>query len=164
MAASPADIRYWDACAFLGYFREEKDIVGGCADVLEAADRGQVQLVTSSLTIAEVLHIKGEKALEKQRRETVELFFMKPLVAVRAVTRRDAELAQALYWDHRIKPKDAIHVATALRAGIEVFETKDQGLLKKSILRFEGYASLTLQLPHMKTPTLGFPPPERTGD
>jgi predicted nucleic acid-binding protein len=37
-----------------------------------------------------------------------------------------------LVWNHGIRPKDAIHVATALDAGALALETFDDGLLKKS--------------------------------
>jgi len=35
-------------------------------------------------------------------------------------------------WNHKIKPKDAIHVATALALKVPCLETFDTGLLKKS--------------------------------
>jgi predicted nucleic acid-binding protein len=51
---------------------------------------------------------------------------------LRNVTRLVAESAQDLVWDHGVKPKDAIHVATALEAKVQALETFDDGLLKKS--------------------------------
>ena len=35
-------------------------------------------------------------------------------------------------WDNRIKPKDAVHVATALNTKCTVLETFDKGLLEES--------------------------------
>jgi predicted nucleic acid-binding protein len=43
-----------------------------------------------------------------------------------------SESAQELVWQHGIRPKDAIHVATALDAKALALETFDEQLLKKS--------------------------------
>jgi predicted nucleic acid-binding protein len=43
-----------------------------------------------------------------------------------------AEEARKLVWGHGIKPKDAIHVATALDAEVDRMETFDDALIKKS--------------------------------
>ena len=51
---------------------------------------------------------------------------------LRNVTRVVSESAQELVWDHGVRPKDAIHVATALEAQVQALETFDDGLLKKS--------------------------------
>jgi len=61
------------------------------------------------------------------------------------VTRSIAEAAQDVVWNHDIKPKDAIHVATALDAKIAVLETFDENLLTKS--GTVGNPSLTIRKP-----------------
>ena len=38
-------------------------------------------------------------------------------------------------WDHNIQPKDSLHLATAIAAGVELFETYDRELLRKQELR-----------------------------
>ena len=38
-----------------------------------------------------------------------------------------------MVWDHGIEPKDALHVATALSAKVDVFNTFDQPLINKSL-------------------------------
>jgi hypothetical protein len=48
------------------------------------------------------------------------------------VTRNISESAQDLVWNQSIKPKDAIHVATALEAKIYILETFDDGLIGKT--------------------------------
>ena len=48
------------------------------------------------------------------------------------MSRKIAESAQFLVWDHDIKPKDAIHVATALHLSVDALETFDAGLIGKS--------------------------------
>lgn len=61
-----------------------------------------------------------------------EEIFRRSFLRVRNVTRRTAELAQDLVWDHQIRPKDAIHVATGLEARAVILETFDDLLIGKS--------------------------------
>ena len=124
--------RYWDSDCFLGWFNAEADKEAYCRDVLEEAEAGKLLLVTSALTIAEVLALRGQPRIPPANREKVEAFFRKDYIAVRSVTRRISESARALVWDHNIKPKDAIHVATAIDAKLSLMNTFDEHLWKRS--------------------------------
>ena len=53
------DFRYWDANVFLGWLKDEADKVDYCRPVIEAANAGKIKIVTSALTITEVLWMKG---------------------------------------------------------------------------------------------------------
>lgn len=125
----PLDRRYWDSDAFLGHLNGEPDKAAACAEVLEAAEAGRIVIVTSALTIAEVLYCKGRKPIPASDREKVSAFFKQPYVSVQNVTRRISELAREVYWDHGVMPKDAIHVATALVYKLPVLNTFDGVLL-----------------------------------
>jgi hypothetical protein len=69
-----AERRYWDADCFLGWLLAEADKEEQCRVVLEAAERGDVLLVSSALTIAEVLAIRGHPRIGDDRRVLVEGF------------------------------------------------------------------------------------------
>jgi PIN domain nuclease of toxin-antitoxin system len=89
--------------------------------------------VTSALTLAQVLALRGAKRLPpnpKLKKKVVD-FFKNEYIAVQNVTREVAELARDLVWDHGIKPKDAMHVASAIAVEAPVFETYDQPLVRK---------------------------------
>ncbi|HXG26992.1 MAG TPA: hypothetical protein VNL94_09125 [Candidatus Binatia bacterium] len=75
MATKPR--RYLDSDCFIGYLAEEPDKVSACKDVIEAAERGQLTIVTSSLTLAEVVKVRKQPGLHPTTRERVRLFFMK---------------------------------------------------------------------------------------
>jgi len=60
------DHRYWDSDCFLGWLQAEADKERECQDVLEAAKDGRVRIVTSALTIAEVLMVKGKSLFPRQ--------------------------------------------------------------------------------------------------
>ncbi len=59
-------------------------------------------------------------------------FFRRSFLRVLNVDRAIAERAQRLVWESNIKPKDAIHVATALRYKCQMLETFDVSLIQLS--------------------------------
>jgi predicted nucleic acid-binding protein len=128
------DYRYWDSVTFLGWLSEEADKVAECKPVLEAAEAGTVTLVTSALTIAEVLWLKGHKKVPPAQARKIEAFFRHRWIVVRELDRFVAEDARELVWTKNVKPKDAIHLATALRQDVsfDQFDTFDGDLIKLS--------------------------------
>jgi predicted nucleic acid-binding protein len=128
------DYRYWDSVTFLGWLAEEADKAAECQLVLEAAESGTIQIVTSALTIAEVLWLKGHKKVHASHAKKIESFFRHSWIIVREVDRFVAEDARELVWNKNIKPKDAIHLATALRQDVpfDQFDTFDGDLIKLS--------------------------------
>ena len=124
---------YWDSATFLAYFKEEEGRSDLCRNTLERAERGQVGIITSALTIAECLWLRGEPLpIPKNRSEIVRRFFRRSFIRVRNVTRQTAELAQDVVWDYGIRPKDAIHVATAIENKVGIVETFDEPFIDKS--------------------------------
>jgi predicted nucleic acid-binding protein len=136
------EIIYWDSDAFLGWLQNEQGKANLCRATFERAEKGEVILVTSALTIAEVLWTRNGPKLSKDKATLVRRFFRRSYIRVRAVTRSISESAQDVVWDHGIRPKDAIHVATALDAKVLVLETFDAGLISKS-----GTVGLTIRTP-----------------
>ncbi|MFM9863974.1 MAG: type II toxin-antitoxin system VapC family toxin [Micropepsaceae bacterium] len=126
------ELIYWDSDAFLGWLQEEAGKVELCQGTIERAESGEVLIVTSALTIAEVLWMRGAPKIPKDKAAILRKFFRRSFIRVRNVTRAISELAQDVVWDSGIRPKDAIHVATTLDAKISVLETFDEGLLTKS--------------------------------
>ena len=127
-----ADRRYWDSNAFLGWLNDEKDKVGKCEGVLAAAEDGRIEIVTSAITLTEVIRLKGEKPIPKEKEQTIRDFFEQPWILIREVDRFVAEDARQLIWAHGVKPKDAIHLATALRLKLSTFDTFDGDLIALS--------------------------------
>ncbi|MDN3625583.1 type II toxin-antitoxin system VapC family toxin [Methylobacterium isbiliense] len=126
------EYRYWDSDCFLGWLQAEPDKEARCKEVLKEARAGNITIVTSALTIAEVLVYRGHARVPPEKRLMVEKFFKNEFIIVRSVTRRVAEKARELVWDFGIFPKDAVHVATAVDAKLQVMNTFDHGLIKKS--------------------------------
>lgn len=143
MATPRAEARYWDSDCFLGWLLGEADKVDGCRQVLAAAAEGRVMIYTSTLTIAEVLHLKGRPRIAADERQAVERFFDHRYIVPVPLVREIAELARDLVWDQGIAPKDAVHVASAISTRLELLNTFDHGLLGKNGLEV---ASRTLAI------------------
>ena len=123
---------YWDTDCFLGHLQAEVGKAEKCDGVLERAERGDVLIITSALTIAEVLWMRGGPRIPKEKAEIVQKFFRRSYIRVVNVSRKVAMAAQTHVWEDDIRPKDAIHVATALAFGVNALETFDSGLICKS--------------------------------
>ena len=125
--------RYWDTNCFLGVLNEEQDKIGRCRAVLREAENGAVRIVTSALTLTEVLWPKGVPVpLPKHDAEKIHKFFRHEWIVVYDVDRTLAESARDVVWNHSVQPKDAIHVATALDAKVDQFDTFDGPLIRLS--------------------------------
>jgi predicted nucleic acid-binding protein len=123
---------YWDSDCFIAHLQAEHGKVDQCDGVIERAERGDVLLVTSALTIAEVLWMREAPRLSKDKAAIVQKFFRRSYIRVVNVNRKIAESAQTHVWDNDIRPKDAIHVATAISFGCDALETFDKSLIGKS--------------------------------
>ncbi len=93
-----------------------------------------MRILTSALTIPEVLWIKGRNRVPADSAAKAEAFFKHEWIVIRELDRFIAEDARALVWDHNVKPKDAVHVATALKRDlpIEQLDTFDEPLIRLS--------------------------------
>ncbi len=147
--------RYWDSDCFLGWLQNETGKADKCAAVLALAEKGEVEIVTSTLTLAEVLMLRGREALPRNRGSTVAALFNRKNIETVDVTRRIAEAGRELVWEHGIHPKDAIHVATALAAGATVLNTFDRGLIARS--GKTGEPPLPIEEPEVAEPELSLP-------
>jgi len=124
-------IRYWDANAFLGWFNDEAGRANLCENVLALAEEGKLLIVTSAITLTEVIRLEGKPRLKPEQEETIRKFFEREYIIVRNVDRVVAERARQLIWEHSfLRPKDSIHIATALELKIPILDTFDDDLLK----------------------------------
>lgn len=108
------------------YFIEENPVyLETIRPFFVALDRGDLRVVTSTVTLLEVLvHPlrRGEKELAQQYRDI--LIGVKGLVTI-SLTQDIAEEAARLRACYSIRTPDAIQIATALRAGATCLITND---------------------------------------
>ena len=116
--------RAWDSCNWISLIAEDEaaraDI---CQRILTDASRGNGVILTSALTLAEVVKGRGQPQLTETQEETIVRFFDHSYILIHDVTRAVAETARGLSRRHGLKPPDAIHLATALLGNADVFET-----------------------------------------
>lgn len=143
---------YWDSVCFLGWLQDEIDKVDQCREVLDECEAGRMIIVTSALTVAEVIAMRGKPRVPTTDLEKVEAFFKRSYIDIHSVTRRTAEDARKLVWQGRVAPKDAVHMATALQLNLEELHTFDGGMIDESGMH--GDPPLIIRRPSIAQPKL----------
>jgi predicted nucleic acid-binding protein len=95
---------------------------------LRAALAGDIEVVTSMLTIAECRRAKqGKPPTEEMKKVIRSVLASGKVFHLAEVTQTIAETARDLEWEHGINLSgaDAVHVATAFRTGCKEFFTLD---------------------------------------
>lgn len=116
---------YWDTCCFLGWFQQEPDKRDGLGVLLDEAEAGDLVIVTSSLTITECAGLPSVRKVDDASSEKMLAFFEREFIVLRSLERAVAETAHGYVRLHAIKHKDAVHLATAVHANVEVLHTYD---------------------------------------
>lgn len=129
---------YWDSCTYLDYLKGNHPLHDQMAALMQDWTEGNIALVTSALTIAEVLWVKCDPdearvLIDQSQESDLRSLFDPPPPAqltIVELSRTTALTARELVWKHNIKPKDAVHVASALEANCPLLQTNDSGLQK----------------------------------
>jgi predicted nucleic acid-binding protein len=126
---------YWDAAVFHALFGKEAGRVEICEKVEQAARAGSIHIYTSTATFVECVWLKGvPNRLDSSHEAEISKYFQNSFIRPVLCDRLIAERARALIWKFYpgLKPKDAIHLASALFIGVDVLHTYDSDLLKLS--------------------------------
>lgn len=144
-------LHYWDSCTFLAVLKNEHDKIEECLTVLRAAQERKLLIVTSALTFIEVIKLeKGQPKLTREVENKIRDFFKHDWIVIRDVDRPTGELARELMWQHEaLRPKDSVHVATAVRHQTNFLDTFDEDLIKLSGMI--GNPPLIIQRPFFST-------------
>ena len=124
---------YWDACCFIDFLQGSSrgEILKG---VVDKNDSGELLIVTSAITLTEVLKLGDCTAADREK--IVKTFSQDRGLLIVDLTRHLAELSRDLIWEYGFEKhsKDAIHLATAKYIhqfrNIGEFHTFDHDLLK----------------------------------
>ena len=101
-----------------------------CKGVIQKADQGEIQIITSALTIAEVIYLKEQEKIDRIKSDEICRFFENEYIIPINVDRVVAEMARNLLWNYEtLRPKDALHVASAIKAKVPIFDTFDTYLI-----------------------------------
>ena len=129
---------YWDACAWIAYINQEKEIQNKdgtvenrfemCRRILDGAENGRIEIVTSAFTLAEVCKSPEVKTSPL---DNLAGFFDRSFLLMVPVDMAIGRKAQSIQVSglFNVKPPDAVHLASAQRASVTEFHTFDGGLL-----------------------------------
>lgn len=135
---------YMDSCCFIESVKSKlgnaeagrEDDLWYLKHLLVASSKGEIEVVTSYLTITESRHV-GQPPSDEVKRLFRSILSSGKVVKLAQLTQATAERARDLHWDHGINlgGADSIHVATALVTGCKEFLSFDYAK-KKSPLKF----------------------------
>lgn len=118
---------------------------------LRMAQQGAYKVHTSTWTMAEVHKKRHGPQLTAGNDEKVLAFFEHDFIELIALDREIGEEANRIAREHGLSPADAVHVASALRAGCDCLLSWDEHLIGRTDLgiaveapRMLGQASLPL--------------------
>jgi predicted nucleic acid-binding protein len=127
-----------DTMLFVYHFENHPRFGPAASRILEAAERGRLRLVTSVLTLMEVLVVPKREGQDELCRRYHELLTSFPQLTMLPVDPTIAEVASELRATYPVRTPDALHLATAIVAGAEAFVTADQRLPKIAAMRVIG--------------------------
>ncbi len=144
---------YWDSCVWIALIMQEPDRYPKVLGVLERARAGEVQIVTSTFTIAEVVKRKCDGAAvglpEDEDDPFTELLKQEFVILVNADWDA-ATRARGLYREFNDqglkKPQDALHLATAVIENVDEMHTFDGDDLLKLAGKVKRADGMTLTI------------------
>lgn len=111
------------------YFIEKHPVFGPTVRaVIERAERGELLLVSSVLTLTEVLTLPFSKGAEELAQSYTDLLIGARYLQLEPIGPAIAEQAARLRALHRLRTPDAIQLAVAQQAGCDAFLTNDSQL------------------------------------
>ena len=128
---------YWDSCAWIAQISSERRTLADgsienrgalCRAVIDSAEKGATEVFTSALALAEV---SKQAPGTPTGTDKVKEFFQNDYIIVVQLDRKTGELARDFMqqgWAG-LKPPDAVHLASAVRANVDEMHTFDQKLL-----------------------------------
>ncbi|HWF08233.1 MAG TPA: type II toxin-antitoxin system VapC family toxin [Bryobacteraceae bacterium] len=136
---------YWDSMLFVYWF-EDNPLYAKRIDQIQTrmAERGDI-LCTSVFTIGEVLtglYRQAAAEIATQIREA----FRSPQIELIPFSEATAESYARIRGTHRVSPADAIHLASAAEAAIDLLLTNDRSLQKLVIPGIQFIAGLDVSV------------------
>ena len=151
--------QYWDSSVWVAILNREAKRVETCKAAYQRAEQGDVTLVISSITLAEVIKVDRDYPnFGSDQHETLEMLFRGTHIHVWNVDRRTAEQARTYMWQHNLKHRDAVHAATAYFADVDEFFSYDTDLTRlDGTFTTVGGKTPRVREPYVSQPPIDFP-------
>ena len=124
MKIKPTPI-YWDSCVFIDCIQKEANRYPVLESIVKDAKDGKVIIVTSVIARAEVAKLNQSTECQAAQVRLIAEFFENDFIELRDVTEEIAEQAAVIIRDHKVRPMDALHLATAIQIPCREFHTYD---------------------------------------
>lgn len=122
---------YWDTMLFVYWFEENPIWVDRIEAIFASMETRGDRLVTGAFALGELL-VGPKKAGDIDAAERMQSGLME-LAEILPFTARSAAHYSAIRANHNVSPAEAIHLATAADAGVDLFLTNDRRLAGKYI-------------------------------
>ena len=120
---------YWDTMLFI-YWLEENPNFGKRIDAIwSRMQKRNDELITGALALGEVLAGAYKRGADRQRIQNVRATFKSAVSEIVPFTTEAADLFGQIKGSRKIPSADAIHLACAATAGIDLFLTNDKNLV-----------------------------------
>lgn len=118
------------------YFVEQHPVyVGRMRDVFRRVDEGNPRIVTSVITLTEILVLPIETGNQAYEQAYREMLLNTETIRLERVSVAIAEQAARLRARYNLRTPDALHIATAITAGCDAFLTNDRALRRADVIR-----------------------------
>jgi predicted nucleic acid-binding protein len=129
----PPPRRVWCSCTIIYYLAGYPEAKPDCDLILGQGERGELEIVVPVLSEAEVVKI-GSTVEEEEAERMIREFFGRDYIVRANLDPLVAQRARSLVrrYGPKIKPLDAVHIATALQHNIPLLETYDNDMISIS--------------------------------
>jgi len=136
---------YWDTLLFAYWLEDSPEQAPRVQQIFEKMAERRDMLCTSAYTVGELL-LGPRKlgAVEVVRR--IQDFFRTPAVRVLPFTQETGEHFSRIRTEHEVSVADAIHLATAAQAGVDLFLTTDRRLMGRIVTGIQFIAGMDASL------------------
>jgi predicted nucleic acid-binding protein len=123
---------FWDTNIFIYLLEDSPKFGQAVADLRSRMLRRNDYLITSTMTVGEIL-VKPVSARNVALADRYRKFFSSTALTVTPFDFPAAEVYAQVRQDRSIRPADAIQLACAAAAGVDLFITNDDRLSQKNI-------------------------------
>lgn len=136
---------YWDTMLFVYWLEDHLEHAARMGQIHKRMEQRRDTLCTSAFTLGEVLTGPYRKnALDTAAQ--IRAAFRSPEIDLIPFTPETADQYARIRGSHRVSPADAIHLASAAQAGVDLFLTNDHRLQKLSIPGIQFIAGMDVNL------------------
>lgn len=132
---------YWDTMLFVYWFEEHPTYAERIRHILARMEQRKDALCTSSFAVAEVL-VGPYKKKDQEAATRLRDAFRPPFVEVLPFTSEAVDHYARIRTELGTSPADAIHLACAAQAKVDLFLTNDRKLVSKIVPGIQFIASL----------------------